>query len=205
MLAGLGVGAGGEPDVVRVAGQAGEDLLAVDHILVAVAFGTGGQGGQVGPRVGLGVADTEMDFALEDLGQEKLLLFGAAVAIEGGAHGVDREHGDGRARAHGLVEENELLDIRAPLTAEFFGPTDTQPTVGAHLADHGAVGLANPAPGLEGVANFRGEELRVVVAKLGPERFLLLGVGDMHDLSESAPATGGFEQAVLKRLFWTGV
>ena len=63
VLGGLGIGADGQPDVVGVAGQAGEDLRPVDDVLVAVAHGPGGQRGQVGAGVGLGVADAEVDLA----------------------------------------------------------------------------------------------------------------------------------------------
>ena len=74
MLGHLGVGAGGQPDVVGVAGQRGVDLLPVDDVLVAVADGPGLQRGQVGARLGLGVADAEVDVAGQDLGQEEVLL-----------------------------------------------------------------------------------------------------------------------------------
>ena len=50
VLGHVGIGAGGQPDVVGVARQAGEDLRAVDHVLVAVAHGPGRQRGQVGAR-----------------------------------------------------------------------------------------------------------------------------------------------------------
>jgi hypothetical protein len=39
VLGGIGVGPGGQPHVVGVLDRAGEDLLAVDHVLVAVAHG----------------------------------------------------------------------------------------------------------------------------------------------------------------------
>src|ERR1019366_10286089 len=35
VLGHIGIGAGGQPDVVGVTGQAGEDLCAVDHVLLA--------------------------------------------------------------------------------------------------------------------------------------------------------------------------
>jgi hypothetical protein len=52
VLGGVGIGAGGQPDVVGVAGEGGEDLLAVDHPLVAVLDRLGGERGQVGARAG---------------------------------------------------------------------------------------------------------------------------------------------------------
>ena len=92
VLGHVGIGAGGQPDVVGVAGQAGEDLRAVDDVLVAVADGPGGQRGQVGARVGLGVADAEVDLAGQDLGEEELLLLLGAEVHDGRADRVDGEH-----------------------------------------------------------------------------------------------------------------
>ena len=80
VLLGFGVGARCQPDLVGVGDQAGPHLLAVDHVVVAVAHRGGAQVGQVGAGPGLGVADGEVQLAGCDLGQEELLLlFGAEV------------------------------------------------------------------------------------------------------------------------------
>ena len=60
--------------VVGVAGEARPDLLAVDHVLVAVAHGARRERREVGAGVRLGVADAEVDLAREDLRQEEALL-----------------------------------------------------------------------------------------------------------------------------------
>ena len=85
VLGHIGVGAGGQPEVVGVAGQAGEDLGAVDDVLVAVAHRPGLQRGEVGAGVGLGVPDAEVDLPGQDLGQEELLLLLGAEVHDGGA------------------------------------------------------------------------------------------------------------------------
>ena len=95
MLGGIGVGAHGQPDVVGHVGAAGEDLGPVDHVLVAVAHGPGAQRRQVGARLGLGVADGEVDVAGQDPGQEVLLLLLGAVAHDGRPDRVDGDEGEG--------------------------------------------------------------------------------------------------------------
>ena len=61
----------GQPDVVGLVGAAGEDLVAVDEPLVAVAHGPGSQRGEVGAGTGLGVADGAVDLAGQDARQEE--------------------------------------------------------------------------------------------------------------------------------------
>src|SRR5690606_21941623 len=55
---GLGrTGARGQPDEVGLVAATGEDLAALDDVVVAVSDGFRGEGGEVGARVRLGVAD----------------------------------------------------------------------------------------------------------------------------------------------------
>src|SRR6202035_2871474 len=67
-------GAAGQPDVVGGVRAGGEDLLPVDHVVVAVADGPGAQRGEVGARLGLGVADREVHLPGQDARQEEVLL-----------------------------------------------------------------------------------------------------------------------------------
>ena len=129
-LATFRVGPRGQPDVVGVAGQAGEDLGPVDHVLVAVAHARVVSDARSVPDVGLGVADAEVDLPGQDLGQEELLLLLRAELHDGRAHGVDGQHGHRGPAAHRLVEEDELLDGRAALAAPLLGPADAEPAVG---------------------------------------------------------------------------
>ena len=128
------IGPHGQPAIVGIAREARPELLPVDDVVVAIAIGPRLQRGEVGPRARLAVADAEMNLAGEDLRQEELLLLFAAVPHDGRTDGIDREHRNRRTRAHGLVEEHELLDLRSALAAVFLGPADPEPTVLAHLA-----------------------------------------------------------------------
>ncbi len=115
VLGHLGVGAGGQPDVVGPPGQRGVDLLAVDDVLVAVADRTGLERGQVGTRLRFGVPDAEVDVAGQDLREEEVLLLLGPELHDGRPDRVDGQHGHRRTGPHGLVEEDVLLDGRAAL------------------------------------------------------------------------------------------
>ena len=180
VLGGLGVGPRGQPDVVGVAGQRGVDLLAVDHVLVTVADGPGLQRGEVGARLGLGVADAEVDVAGQDLREEELLLLVGAVVHDRRAHRVDGQHGHGRAGPHRLVEEDELLDGALALATPLLGPPDAEPAVGGHLLDHPAHVGADAVALVELLLDLGSEELVVVLAQFVAERLMLLGVADLH-------------------------
>ena len=107
----VGIGARGEPDVVGVVGVGREDLLAVDHVVVAVADGARRERGEVGAGAGLGVADAEVELALQDAGQQlRLLLRAVPNCMMRRADRVDRDDRQRRARAVGLVPEDELLE-----------------------------------------------------------------------------------------------
>ena len=75
VLDGVRIGAAGQPHVVGVVAAGGEDLLAVDDVLVALPHRAGAQRRQVGAGLGLGVADGELQLAGEDPRKEQLLLF----------------------------------------------------------------------------------------------------------------------------------
>ena len=193
VLGDVRVGAGGQPDVVGVAGEAGEDLRAVDHVLVAVTHGSGGERGQVGTRVRLRVADAEVDLAGQDLGEEELLLLLRAEVHDRRPDRVDGEHGHRCTAAHRLVEEDELLNGRTALAAPFLGPADAEPAVAAHLLDD----LAHDGPDAvrlrEVLLELGRQEVLVVGAQLALERLLLLGQGNFH---RSLPGGGALSAHV---------
>ena len=66
VLRAVGAGSGEQEDPVRFLGDAGEHLLAVDTPCVAVADGSRARGGDVGPGVGLGVAEADHRLAREE-------------------------------------------------------------------------------------------------------------------------------------------
>ena len=169
----------GEPDVVGAVGAAGEDLGAVHHEDVAFAHGARLERGEVGARAGLGVADREVDLAAQDSRQEALLLRLAAARDQGGADGVERDEGQRRAGAPGLLEPDLLLDRRAPLAPPLLRPAHAEPAVGAHLPDQPALERAR----LERAdlrAHVGRDQLREVGAELCAKRLLGGGVVDVH-------------------------
>src|SRR5205807_9548448 len=103
--------------------------------LVAVAYRAGGQRGEVGSRVRLGVTDREMQLPVQDLGQEEVpLLVGPELHDRLGDR-VDGEERDRNARAPRLVHEDVLLLLGATLAPVLLGPPDAQPAVMTELAN----------------------------------------------------------------------
>ena len=176
----FGVGAHGEPTVVRIAGQARPELLPVDHPLVAVALGASRQRGEISACLGFAVADAEVEVALQYLGQEEVLLGVGAMGHDLGPDGVDRQHRHRRSGAHRLVEEDELLDVRAPLAAVLLGPADAEPAVRAHAAHHFAHALAHLVRARELRADLRGQQPVVVGPQLAAQGLLFFVVADVH-------------------------
>jgi hypothetical protein len=180
VLGRIGVGAGGQPDVVGVAGQRRVDLLAVDDPLVAVLDGGGAQRRQVGPGRGLGVADRRMQLAGQDAGQEERLLLVRPELLDRLAHRVDAQERDGGADPPSLVEEDELLDLAAALATVLLRPADTEPAVPTHLADGleavGPTGLAAH----DFVRDLGGHQIVEVGSQLTAQGFLLVREGDLH-------------------------
>ncbi len=180
VLGHVGVGAHGQPAVVGVAGQAGEDLLAVDDVFVTVEDGLGLERGQVGAGAGLGVADAEVDLAPQDLGEEPLLLLLGAVAEDGGTDRVDGQHRHRGAGPHRLVEEDELVELGLALAAVLRRPADAEPAVGAHLLDDLAHRRADAVGADEGLLHLRRQQLGVVVPQLLAQGLLFLVIADVH-------------------------
>ena len=78
-----------EDPELRVVCAARPDLRAVDHVLVAIALGAGGEAGQVGPGVGFAEQLTPELVAAQDGRQETLLLLSVpANKIVGAAHPI---------------------------------------------------------------------------------------------------------------------
>ena len=179
VLHGFRIGAAGQPDVVGVVGAGGEDLLAVDDVLVALADGGGAQRCQVGAGLRLGVADREVHLAGQDRRQELLLLRLAAVLLQRRSDGLQRHRGQRHVGAGRLVDEDLLFDRPEPVAAELLGPADAELAVLAHPADHRAVGLAVPV-GLHLLGLFGRDQARKVLPQFGLQRSLLRGQVDEH-------------------------
>ena len=136
------------------------------------------------PADGLGVADRELDGAVEDRGQELLLLLLGAVLHERGPDGVERDERDGRVHPLRLFEEDELLERGKAASAILFGPADAEQIGGAecpHALLDGVAALH--AAGDRGDAFGRHHRLERG-ADLGAQLFLLRCEIQMH---RSAP------------------
>src|SRR5215203_4923337 len=127
VLGSLGVGAREQVAHVRVLAVGRPDLLAGDHVLVAVADRTGLQRREVAPCAGLAEQLAPDVLAAADPWQEVLLLLGRAELD-------DRRRGQGRradrrprAGAGDLLRDDEGLHrMRAGTTAVLGGPVDAE-------------------------------------------------------------------------------
>ncbi len=180
VLGGVGVGPGGQPDVVGLVGAAGEDLVAVDDPLVTVEHGPGAQRGEVGARTRLGVADGEVDLAGQDAREEEALLLVGAEAHE---HGTDGVEGHERERCPGplhLGEEDELVGGGPALPAVLLRPADPEPAVLSHPAHQGAEDLAPLLLAVQRPADVGRQHVGEVGPQLVPQGQLLRGLLEMH-------------------------
>ncbi len=109
-------------------------FCAVDDVVVAVAHRGGPQRRQIASCDGFGVADRELDGAVEDRGQELLLLLVGAALHERGPDGVEGDQRDGRVHPLRLFEEDELLERGKAASAILFGPADAEQVGGAERA-----------------------------------------------------------------------
>ena len=135
VLAGVGVGAGQQEDVVGVLGLGGPHLLAVDDPLVAVQLGLGLERGEIRAGLRFGEALAPGDLALEDLGQELLLLLLGPPLQDGRSdQGVAEEVGShGGAGPGELLVEHHVLQGREALAAVLLRPGRADPAAVVEL------------------------------------------------------------------------
>jgi hypothetical protein len=179
-----------EPDVIGVSGTAGEHLLAVDDVVVAVAHSGRAQRCQIASGRGLGVTDRELDGACQDCRQELLLLFLGAGVRERRPDGVQRYERDGCIHPLRLLEEDELLERGESASAVFFGPTDAeQPGFSerAHALLDGIPALHAPRHGSDAFGRHHRLERS---ANLGAQLLLLGSEVQMHGSGLGSEANG---------------
>ena len=203
MLRCVGIGANREPDVVGLVGAAGEDLAAVDDVLVSVAYRPRSQRGEVGARLRLRIADRAVQLAPEDGGQEARPL---VVGSEPHDRRPDRVHGDERERRtrplH-LVEEDELVGGRPALSAVLLRPAHAEPAVGPHLRNEGAEQRAPLSGDAERGAHLIGQQLVEIRAQLLAQRLLLGRVGEVHPSAESSSGLERVPILVGNTIMWS--
>ena len=117
-------------------GPGGPDLLAGDYPLAIDQFGLGLDIGQVGARIGLGIALAPHLFGGDDARQEAFLLL---VVTEGDDGGTGQPFADMSeparpARPRVFLEEYHLLHERQTAATVFDLPADAGPTGGGHVA-----------------------------------------------------------------------
>jgi hypothetical protein len=192
----LRVGVDDHPDPVGPVVAADEDLLALDHVLVAVAHRRRHpHAGQVGARAGLGQELPGPDLAPIDRGQERLaLLLGAPDQDRRRAEAptavvVGRQ---GEIEAVDLfLEDDRVVDIEAA-AAVLRRRRGIEPALHAELTAEVAQLEIAPVVVLGGDrrAQHRGRNVRLEPrAHFTPKPLLLLGVRDLeiHTVSSHPP------------------
>ena len=122
---------------VAVGGLRRPDLGSGDHVLVAVALGSGLDRRGVGAGVGLGHAERGVERAVGHAGQDLVGELGAAV-LANRLHAEDRQV-HGRAPVHGrtggrhLLQHDRGLGDALAAAAELFGDGDPDPAALGHV------------------------------------------------------------------------
>ena len=132
----VGIGAAEQEAEVGVVGARGPHLLAVDHPLVAVAHGTGGQGRQVAARAGLAHPEARGDLAAQDRQGVVADLVLGAVVEDRRRHDAEALHvgGAGHLRLGQLLDEHERLDRSGVAAAALGRPARHEPAGVEHRA-----------------------------------------------------------------------
>ena len=186
MAGAAGVGAGDHPDAVGAVVAADEDLLAGDHVLVAVADGRRRHAGEVGAGAGLAQELPGAHLARVDRRQERLLLrlrtpdedrrgaeAPAAIVVgrQGEVEAVDL-----------LLEDDRVVDVE-PAAAVLRGRPRVEPPLGAEPEPERAQFSVTPVVVLAGDGRPRDVGGHVVLeprADLAAEALLLLGIRDLE-------------------------
>ena len=178
----LRVGAGDRPELLRSVGATHVDLLAVDHVLVAVADSADLHPGQVRAGARLGQKLPGAHLSLEDGRQEVVLLLLAAPDQDAGAAEASAAVIVGRDRKVVLVQlfldHDGVVDCQ-PAAAVLRRGGGPEPALFAQLVAQFPVLQIVFVGGLSGVGRI-GEVFGNVLLQpfpyLGPELLLLFGI-----------------------------
>ena len=110
---------------VGVVGVARPDLVAVEHVLVAVAVGPRAQGGEVRSRIRLAEPLAPTFPAVHQPRQEPLLDLDASVP-EDAEHEVAEPRSRRCSSGGQLLVEDDVVDTREALAADFLGPRQAE-------------------------------------------------------------------------------
>ena len=172
--------------------EAGPYFRAVDDIVAAVGDRACLQRGKVGARSRFGVALRPENGAVENAGQETLLLVLGAEGVDDGPHiKQPHRHDVQRARALKLLVEDILL-VGAPAGAAIgFRPVDGEPALGRHRALRCLVVLFRRRSARRHLLHDRA---RIFVFEEVPhlhaELFVFFGEGEVHvSIGSALPAS----------------
>ncbi len=133
--AGLGVGLGGQHQQIAELAVGDEDLLAIDHVIVAITDGARADGLQIAAGMGLGHAERADGLAADHLRQPLLLLRLGAEGKDVGRNQirVDEKAGTAGADAPQFLEHDHIEQIVQAEAAVFFRHRATQQAFRAGL------------------------------------------------------------------------
>ena len=184
----FGAGTHQAEDPVGILAERVPGLLAVDHVVLALANGAGTQRCQVGACAGLRIALTPPVFPGDDLRQEVRLLRG-----RGEGHQDRRHHAQRERQLHGspgrgaLLVEDVLLDHAPAGAAEALRPhASTPPNPVEDLLPADQVLLAQAPAQQHVLTHLRGQLGGEKRPHLGAEDHLLLGEAQVHALAAMA-------------------
>ena len=133
MLGRIDIGAGRDPAPVGEVGAGGPDLLAVDHVVVAVAHGAGLEGGEVAAGARLAVEGAPPLLGARDRRDVLSLLLLGAVEHERGSDPGDTHVPNGGAGVGHLLVVDELAHVRGAAAAVLLGPGHREPAARGEL------------------------------------------------------------------------
>jgi hypothetical protein len=163
---------------------AGEDLLTIYDVVVAISNRARLQAGKIGAGPGLRIADCKDQFAGRDARQNVGLLLLRAEPHQRRTNGVYGDEGERRLGKHQFFQQDFLSQRVQTPAAITFRPAGRQPAILAHLPDDLAVGV----PAFDGhrrCTDFRRHDLVEVSAELRADRLLLGREINVHALLPS--------------------
>ena len=204
VLARLRVRAREHDHLVRQVRVRRPDLLAVEHVVVAVAHGARGQRGEVAARLRLAEALAVPGRAGGHLRQQARLLLVRAVGQHRGPGDADGEEppAAGRALPGQLLVQDHLLQRRRAHAAVLARPGGREPGALAQLLHEGAreggvfLVVEEIVVALEAVGQLVAQEGAQLVAPA----FGFVGKAKVHAAQSTAPARAGYGTGVVEAL-----
>ncbi len=172
--------AGDQQTIVADVHAGGEDLLAVDDVVVAVRLGGSFERRRIRARVRFGEAKADADIATSDPGQNLRLHLVRAVGgdrIAAPNAGAEHPHGQFFILPANFFQDDGHVRRRAADAAMFFRQQDAEPS----LFRHGPVGFHRRAwGGITFLHILRRAHILHQFADLAAQNFLFFGKTEIH-------------------------